>query len=67
MQNTIELIAKENPKLDPKFERYVDESIWTSSKKKDFSRSSRGNKSITFKGSKSSNVQAVRPVQTNRV
>jgi hypothetical protein len=27
MQNTLELIAKEQPKLDVKIEKYVDESI----------------------------------------
>jgi hypothetical protein len=27
MQNTLELIANENPKLDSRIEKYVDESI----------------------------------------
>jgi hypothetical protein len=27
MQNTLELIAKENPKLDTRLAKYVDESI----------------------------------------
>ncbi|HSK30107.1 MAG TPA: hypothetical protein VLA17_09100, partial [Candidatus Limnocylindria bacterium] len=36
MQNTLDLIAKENPKLDPKFEKYVDESILDELEKEGF-------------------------------
>lgn len=36
MHNTIELIAKENPKLDPKLERYVDESVLDELEKEGF-------------------------------
>jgi ABC-type nitrate/sulfonate/bicarbonate transport system substrate-binding protein len=38
MQNTLELIAKENPKLDPKIEKYVDESIMDELDKEGFFR-----------------------------
>lgn len=36
MQNTIELIAKENPKAEAKFERYVDESLLDELEKEGF-------------------------------
>jgi ABC-type nitrate/sulfonate/bicarbonate transport system substrate-binding protein len=36
MQNTLELIAKENPKLDTKVEKYVDESILDELEKEGF-------------------------------
>jgi len=36
MQNTLELIVKENPKLDMKFEQYVDESILDELEKEGF-------------------------------
>lgn len=36
MQNTLELIAKENPKLDTKLEKYVDESIMDELEKEGF-------------------------------
>lgn len=36
MQNTLELIAKENPKLDMKMEKYVDESVMDELEKEGF-------------------------------
>jgi ABC-type nitrate/sulfonate/bicarbonate transport system substrate-binding protein len=36
MQNTLELIAKENPKLDTKMDKYVDESIMDELEKEGF-------------------------------
>lgn len=36
LQNTLELIAKENPKLDPKTDKYVDESILDELEKEGF-------------------------------
>ena len=36
MQNTLELILKENPKLDMKLEQYVDESILDELEKEGF-------------------------------
>ena len=36
MQNTLELIAKESPKLDTRIEKYVDESIMNELEKEGF-------------------------------
>jgi CRISPR/Cas system CMR-associated protein Cmr5 small subunit len=36
LQNTLELIAKENPKLDTKIDKYVDESILNELEKEGF-------------------------------
>jgi hypothetical protein len=36
MQNTLELIANENPKLDTKLEKYLDESIMDELEKEGF-------------------------------
>jgi hypothetical protein len=36
MQNTLELIAKENPKLDTRIDKYVDESIMDELEKEGF-------------------------------